>query len=76
MADNPFDDEDGTFLVLVNDENQHSLWPAFADVPAGWHTVHGPAPRAACLEHIEREWTDMRPASLVRAMSAAGEGDR
>ncbi|MDO0910946.1 MbtH family protein [Streptomyces sp. DT2A-34] len=76
MADNPFDDEDSTFLVLVNDENQHSLWPLFADVPAGWSTVHGPAPRAACLDYIEREWTDMRPASLVRAMSAAAEGDR
>lgn len=33
---NPFDDPDATFLVLVNDEGQHSLWPAFADVPDGW----------------------------------------
>ncbi|MGW2659221.1 MbtH family protein, partial [Streptomyces sp. NPDC001478] len=46
---NPFDDQDGTFLVLVNDENQHSLWPQFADVPAGWTTVHGPDTHAACL---------------------------
>ena len=36
---NPFDDEDGRFLVLVNDEGQHSLWPTFADVPSGWLTV-------------------------------------
>ncbi|BCJ73674.1 protein mbtH [Catellatospora sp. IY07-71] len=66
---NPFDDDNGTFLVLVNDENQHSLWPAFADVPAGWRTVCGPAPRQDCLDHIERQWTDMRPASLARRMA-------
>ncbi|MYY04437.1 MULTISPECIES: MbtH family protein [unclassified Streptomyces] len=67
---NPFDDQDGTFLVLVNDENQHSLWPQFADVPAGWTVSHGPATHAACLEHIERTWTDMRPRSLAVAMDA------
>ncbi|NYV73905.1 MbtH family protein [Streptomyces sp. UH6] len=67
---NPFDDQDGTFLVLVNDENQHSLWPEFADVPAGWTVTHGPDTHAACLEHIERAWTDMRPRSLADAMDA------
>ncbi|MGQ4491301.1 MbtH family protein [Streptomyces sp. 372A] len=67
---NPFDDQDGTFLVLVNDENQHSLWPQFADVPAGWTVTHGPDTHAACLEHIERNWTDMRPRSLADAMDA------
>ncbi|MGW3045607.1 MbtH family protein [Kitasatospora sp. NPDC001159] len=69
---NPFEDADGTYLVLVNDENQHSLWPAFAEVPAGWTTVHGPDTRQACLDHVEVNWTDMRPASLVRAMAEAG----
>ena len=49
MSINPFDDDDGSFLVLVNDEEQHSLWPAFADVPAGWRVVYGEADRAACL---------------------------
>jgi MbtH protein len=65
---NPFEDQDGTFLVLVNQENQHSLWPRFADVPAGWTVVHGPDTHAACLEYVERTWTDMRPKSLVDAM--------
>ena len=46
MSTNPFDDETGTFLVLVNDEEQHSLWPTFADVPAGWRKVFGDAGRA------------------------------
>ena len=67
---NPFDDQDGTFLVLVNDENQHSLWPEFAAVPDGWRTVHGPDTRTACLDFVEREWTDLRPASLIKAMGA------
>lgn len=65
---NPFEDPDGTYLVLVNDENQHSLWPSFVDVPAGWRTVHGPADRQSCLDHVERDWTDMRPQSLIDAM--------
>ncbi|MBW8480962.1 MbtH family protein [Actinomadura parmotrematis] len=63
---NPFDDPDGTFLVVANDEGQHSLWPYFADVPAGWAVVHGPAGRAECLDHVERAWTDLRPRSLQR----------
>ncbi|MFJ7962424.1 MbtH family protein [Streptomyces sp. NPDC096324] len=67
---NPFDDEDGTFLVLTNDENQHSLWPQFADVPDGWNVAHGPDAHAACLEYVERNWTDMRPKSLADAMNA------
>lgn len=66
---NPFEDADGEFVVLVNDENQHSLWPTFAEVPAGWHTTFGPDGREQCLDHIERSWTDMRPASLITAMT-------
>ncbi|MFE2448967.1 MbtH family protein [Streptomyces sp. NPDC059426] len=68
---NPFDDADAMYLVLVNDEGQYSLWPVFADVPAGWTGVHGPDGRQACLDHINENWTDMRPKSLVEAMGAA-----
>ncbi|WP_328869581.1 MbtH family protein [Streptomyces sp. NBC_00287] len=67
---NPFEDPEGVYLVLVNDENQHSLWPDFADVPAGWRVVHGPAARQACLEYVETHWTDMRPRSLAEAMDS------
>jgi MbtH protein len=67
---NPFEDEQAPYRVLVNDENQHSLWPEFADVPAGWTTAFGPAARQDCLDFVEREWVDMRPASLVARMSA------
>ncbi|MFG2409038.1 MbtH family protein [Streptomyces brevispora] len=65
MTTNPFEDPQGTFLVLVNDENQHSLWPDFAEVPAGWRAVFGADTREACLAHVEAHWTDLRPASLA-----------
>ncbi|MGB8843366.1 MAG: MbtH family protein [Aliidongia sp.] len=58
---NPFDDNNGAFLVLVNDEGQHSLWPVFADPPAGWKNAFGPEHRQSCLDYIEQHWTDMRP---------------
>lgn len=61
---NPFDDSDGQFLVLVNDEDQHSIWPVFAQVPPGWRVVYGAADRASCLDYVERNWTDIRPRSL------------
>lgn len=63
---NPFDDPEGTFLVLVNAEEQHSLWPADLDVPAGWDAVHGPDGRQPCLDVIEERWTDIRPLSARR----------
>ncbi|AWT45260.1 MbtH family protein [Streptomyces actuosus] len=70
MVANPFENDEASYFVLVNDEGQHSLWPAFAEVPAGWRTVHGEDTRAACLAYVEENWTDMRPLSLVRAMAA------
>ncbi|MFC8988759.1 MbtH family protein [Streptomyces sp. NPDC056956] len=65
---NPFDDKDGTFFVLVNDEGQHSLWPSFTEIPNGWQSVHGAASRQDCLDYVEEHWTDMRPKSLVEVM--------
>jgi len=64
---NPFENDDHRFLVLVNDEGQHSLWPAFAEVPAGWRVAFGEDSRQACLAHVEENWTDLRPKSLVEA---------
>ncbi|AIH55342.1 mycobactin NRPS accessory protein MbtH [Mycobacterium tuberculosis] len=69
MSTNPFDDDNGAFFVLVNDEDQPSLWPVFADIPAGWRVVHGEASRAACLDYVEKNWTDLRPKSLRDAMA-------
>jgi uncharacterized protein YbdZ (MbtH family) len=76
LSTNPFDDEDGVFLVLVNDEGQHSLWPSFADVPSGWSVVFGESSRSACLEYVEQNWTDMRPKSLWTADAVPSTGGR
>jgi len=65
---NPFDDEDGEFLVLINDEDQYSLWPTFREVPAGWRSVGPKGARKDCLDFIDANWTDMRPLSLVEQM--------
>ncbi len=61
---NPFEDPEGRFHVLVNDEGQHSLWPSFADIPAGWTARFGPDTRDACVAYVEEHWTDLRPLSL------------
>ncbi len=68
MSTNPFDDENGTFYALINDEGQYSLWPTFVDVPAGWTIVHGAETRQSCLDYVEGHWTDMRPKSLIERM--------
>ena len=69
MSTNPFDDENGRFYVVSNDEEQHSLWPAFAKVPTGWRVVFGADAKAKCLEYVEQNWTDLRPRSLREAMA-------
>ncbi len=60
-----FDDPDGRFSVVVNHEEQYSIWPAGMDVPSGWRQT-GPvdASRRECLDYIEELWTDMRPNSI------------
>jgi MbtH protein len=68
---NPFDDERGVFLVLANDEGQHSLWPRFAEAPAGWTIVKGDDTREACIDYINANWADIRPRSLTAAMGGS-----
>jgi MbtH protein len=64
--------EEGTemFVVVVNHEEQYSLWPEYKEVPSGWTRVGDAASKQACLDHINTVWTDMRPLSLRRAMEA------
>ena len=65
---NPFDDEDGTFMVLVNHEEQYSLWPSFAAVPAGWSVALDETSREECMQFIKLTWKDLRPKSLRESM--------
>lgn len=69
---NPFEDENATYRVLVNDEGQYSLWPSFSEIPGGWQVVLEEESRQACLRYVEDNWTDMRPRSLARAMERDG----
>ncbi|WP_175768078.1 MbtH family protein [Burkholderia cenocepacia] len=62
------DTDDLVYTVVINDEEQYSIWPTFRPVPAGWREVGVSGSKADCLAHIETVWTDMRPASLRRAM--------
>jgi MbtH protein len=67
MSDQP---EDATYLVVINDEEQYSVWPAERQLPPGWRPAGVQGTRAECLEHIGEVWTDMRPRSLRDAMTA------
>ncbi|GAA2943578.1 MbtH family protein [Streptomyces enissocaesilis] len=58
------------FHVVVNHEDQYSVWPTYHDVPQGWRTVGEPSPREDCLRRIEELWTDMTPKSLREAAPA------
>lgn len=65
------ENEDTTvYEVVVNDEEQYSIWPAHKAVPAGWKTVGKQGLKPVCLDHVKEVWTDMRPRSL-RTQSAA-----
>lgn len=52
------------YLVVINDEEQYSIWPDYKQLPPGWRAVAGPENREECLRLVEREWTDLRPRSL------------
>ena len=62
------DDTAAIFDVVINDEEQYSIWPEYRPLPAGWSKVGHRGPKADCLAHIETVWTDMRPRSLRLAM--------
>jgi MbtH protein len=70
---NPFEDETGEFLVLVNHEGQYCLWPGFRDVPQGWTQAGSAGDRAHCLDWIEQHWTDMSPRSLRSTQTSCME---
>ena len=65
-----FDREGATFRVLVNEEEQYSIWPDYKAIPAGWRDTGTQGDKAACLAYVESVWTDMRPRSLRRHMEA------
>lgn len=66
------EEEDTTvYKVVVNDEEQYSIWPADRDNPCGWKDVGKSGSKAECLAYIQEVWTDMRPLSLRKKMDQA-----
>jgi MbtH protein len=61
--------ENETYDVVVNDEEQYSIWRSGREVPAGWRTVGVRGSTEDCLRYIDETWTDMRPLSVRRAMA-------
>ncbi|WP_179956974.1 MbtH family protein [Amycolatopsis anabasis] len=59
-------------LVVVNHEEQYSIWSADRELPAGWRAEGTRGTREECLAHIDKVWTDMRPLSLRRRMATEG----
>ncbi|MFI9630703.1 MbtH family protein [Streptomyces sp. NPDC052042] len=76
------DHTESVYRVVLNDEEQYSIWQAERELPAGWRAEGTEGSKQECLDHIGRVWTDMRPASLRRRMeseavgAAAGQGGR
>jgi MbtH protein len=66
-------DDDARYQVLINDEEQYSLWLVGHDIPAGWRAVGKEGSKADCMAHVDEVWTDMRPRSLREQMDAAGQ---
>jgi len=65
MSTSCFDREDETFIVLINHEEQYSIWPQWKAVPGGWSAVDGiVGDKQTVLEFVEKTWVDMRPKSL------------
>ena len=69
------DDNERIYRVVVNHEEQYSIWPADRENAPGWRDAGQAGTKAECLAYIERVWTDMRPLSLRRHMEQAERGE-
>jgi MbtH protein len=59
------------YVVVIDAEEHYSIWPTWKEIPIGWQAVGEARTRDACLNWIEKEWTDMRPLSMRRAVTAS-----
>lgn len=68
------DQEDTTtYTVVINDEEQYSIWPMGKEIPFGWQAADKNGPKADCLDYIKEVWTDMRPLSLRQYMETTAQ---
>jgi MbtH protein len=68
------DADDRPYKVVVNHEEQYSIWLSSSDLPSGWRVEGFEGTRAACLEYIDRVWVDMRPLSVRQHMDETARG--
>lgn len=68
------DDDRLSYVVLVNDEAQYSLWLSHKEIPSGWRQVGPSGTRAQCLAYVEEVWTDITPLSARGPLAAARAG--
>ena len=67
--------EDNTvYNVVVNHEEQYSIWPVDREIPLGWSAVGKSGSKEECLAYIKEVWTDMRPLSLRKKMEERERG--
>jgi MbtH protein len=71
-----WDSDDTTFRVVINHEEQYSIWPDYLDVPNGWREVGVTGKKQHCLDYIKEHWTDMRPASLRKHMEELAKAQK
>ncbi len=65
-----FANEDQTFDVVINAEEQYSIWPVGRELPEGWYAVGFQGLKADCLTHVNEVWTDITPLSARRSVAA------
>jgi MbtH protein len=70
-----FDDDEQAYWVVVNDEEQYSIWPAERELPPGWRATGSSGSKESCLAYVDEVWVDMRPRSLRLQMAGSGESD-
>ncbi|TXH77745.1 MAG: MbtH family NRPS accessory protein [Lysobacteraceae bacterium] len=65
-------EDNSLYRVVVNHEEQYSIWPLHRELPLGWTDVGKHGPKQECLDYIKEAWTDMRPLSLRKKMEQGG----
>lgn len=63
------EDDDRLYIVLINHEEQYSLWPSDISIPDGWSQVGEARSKSDCLQFVDEVWTDLRPLSLRKKMA-------
>ncbi len=70
-----WDSEDTVFNVVINHEEQYSIWPDYKEIPNGWRATGKSGKKQECLDYINEVWTDMRPLSLRKHMAAQAQAE-